>query len=1074
MRAPQDLPAPAPRLVGRRGRWWIVAAVVVVVLLASLKSLATVYTDSLWFSSVGLHSVWSTLLADKVGLFASFGAFFFVALWANLVVCDHLGAQTVSLEPEDELVRRYQRAVRPYAGRLHVALAVVCALIAASSAVGQWDNWILFTHGVPFGRVDPQFHWDIGFYVFRLPFLNFVVEWLLFSLVVVFVITLIFHYFNGGIRLQRAVPRVRPAVKVHLSVLLALVALVKAAGYFLARYQLTVSGQGYVGGAGYTDVKSRLPALELLFYVSLLAAVVLLVNVRRQGWTLPVLAVGTWAFVALVIGVIYPAVLQTFRVNPAQSTLELPYIARNISATRAAYGLDHVQVARYSATTNVSSAKVESDPTAQATIGNIRLWDPAPQIAQQTFQKVQAIKSYYTFPSLAVDRYRLGGQTVPVLIGVRQINSSNLPATSWVNTHLQYTHGIGAALAPANTSAANAEPAFALQNVPPQPTYPSLQLNQPDVYFGLDQPGYVVADTKQMELDYEVAGGSPVENHYGGGGGVRMGSLLTRAAFAVRLGDLNLLISNLITGNSRMIFVRDVQQMAAKAAPFLSFDSSPYAAIVNGHIDWVLDAYTTTSQYPYSQNADTVNVPAGSGLPGSYNYVRNSVKVVVNAYTGKMTFYAMDNDPILRTYESAFPRMFTPGSKMPAAIRAHLRYPQDMFSVQAALYGRYHITSPSAFFSAGDAWTLSPTAGAGSPSQALAVTQYINPQGQTITGPLTPMSPIYQEMALPGQHRQSFTITDDYVPYSSGNQSGNQNLSAFMIGTSHPGQYEALHVYVTPSNNNVVGPVLADSNIQSDQPVSQLNTLLDQHGSQVLLGNILTVPIENSILYIRPYYVTSSSNPLPQLRYVIAVFGAHVEVSSTLYGAVNAALGTNLGSGTRTGTGSSGGTGPVTSVDVTDAATDLKQAATYYQQAEAALRAGGANALGTYQSDVANAQQLNNEALQLLGGGSSGAASRPTKSAAGASGSRSGTGKSGTSSSAVAAGGTSAGGSAANPSTETTTASATTNGSSTGSSASTSTGNATSTPTSLPGSLRNGGSASTGSSTTTTVPASAA
>jgi uncharacterized membrane protein (UPF0182 family) len=1067
VRTPQDLPARAPRLVGRRGRWWIVAAVVVVVLLASLKSLATVYTDSLWFSSVGLHSIWSTLLADKVGLFASFGAVFFVALWVNLVVCDHLGAQTVSLEPEDELVRRYQRAIRPYAGRLHVALAVVCALIAASSAVGQWNNWILFTHGVPFGRVDPQFHWDIGFYVFRLPFLNFVVEWLLFSLLVVIVITIAFHYFNGGIRLQRAVPRVRPAVKVHLSVLLALVALVKAAGYFLARYQLVVSGQGYVAGAGYTDVKSRLPALELLFYVSLLAAVVLLVNVRRQGWTLPVLAVGTWAFVALVIGVIYPAVLQTFRVNPAQSTLELPYIARNISATRAAYGLDHVKVARYSATTNVSAAKIESDPTAQATIDNIRLWDPDPQIAQQTFQKVQAIKSYYTFPSLAVDRYRLGGQTVPVLIGVRQINSSNLPATSWVNTHLQYTHGIGAALAPANTTAANAEPAFVLQNVPPQPTYPSLQLTQPDVYFGLDQPGYVVVDTKQMELDYEVAGGSPVENHYAGGGGVPMGSLLTRAAFAVRLGDFNLLISNLITGNSRMIFVRDVQQMAAKAAPFLSFDSSPYAAIVDGHIDWILDGYTTTSQYPYSQNADTVNVPAGSGLPESYNYVRNSVKVVVNAYTGKMTFYAMDNDPILRTYEAAFPRMFTPGSKMPADIRAHLRYPQDMFSVQAAIYGRYHITNPSAFFSAGDAWTLSPTAGAGSPSQALAVTQYVNPQGQTITGPLTPMSPIYQEMALPGQRRQSFTITDDYVPYSSGNQSGNQNLSAFMIGTSDLGQYETLHAYVTPSNNNVVGPVLADSNIQSDQPVSQLNTLLDQHGSQVLLGNILTVPIENSILYIRPYYVTSSSNPLPQLRYVIAVFGAHVEVSSTLYGAVNAALGTDLGSGTRTGTGPSGGTGPVTSVDVTDAATDLKQAATYYQQAEAALRAGGANALGTYQSDVANAQQLSNEALQLLGGATPGT----TKSTAGGTGSRSGAGKSGTSSSATAAGGTSGGGSAANPSTGTTIASPTSNGSPTGTSTATSAGNAAPTSTSLPGSIPAGGSTR---SSTTTIPASAA
>jgi uncharacterized membrane protein (UPF0182 family) len=984
VRAPQDLPARVPRLTSRRGRWWIAAAVVVVVALASLKSLATVYTDSLWFSSVGLHSVWTTLLADKVGLFASFGAVFFAALWVNLAVCDHLGAQAVSLEPEDELVRRYQRTVRPYAGRLNVAVAVVCALIAGSSALGQWNNWILFTHGVPFGQVDPQFHWDVGFYVFRLPFLNFVVEWLFLSLLVVFVITVVFHYFNGGIRLQRASPRVLPAVKVHLSVLLALIALVKAAGYFLARYQLVVSGQGYVDGAGYTDVKSRLPAFELLFYVSLLAAVVLLLNVRRQGWTLPVLAVGTWAFVALVIGVIYPAVLQTFRVDPAQSTLELPYIARNISATRAAYGLDHVQVSRYSGTTNVSAAKIENDPTTQATIANIRLWDPNPQIAQQTFEKVQAIKTYYTFPSLSVDRYRLGGETVPVLVGVREIDPSNLPSTSWVNTHLQYTHGIGVALAPANIAAPNGEPSFAVMNVPPQSTYSSLQLTKPDVYFGLDQPGYVVVDTRQKELDYEVAGGSPVESHYAGSGGVRMGSLLTRAAFAIRLGDLNLLISNLITNDSRIMFVRDVQQMAAKAAPFLSFDSHPYPIVVDGHIDWVLDAYTTTSQYPYSQNADTVDVPQGSGLPGSYNYVRNSVKVVIDAYSGKMTFYAMDNDPILRAYEAAFPHMFTPGSDMPASIRAHLRYPEDMFSVQAAMYGRYHITNPSAFFSAGDAWTLSPTAGAGPPSQALAVTQYVNSQGQTITGPLQPMSPLYQEMALPGQRNQSFTITDDYVPFSSGSQSGNQNLSAFLIGNSGPNQYETLHAYVTPSNESVPGPVLADSAIQSSPQVSQLTTLLDQHGSQVLLGNILTVPIENSILYIRPFYVTSSSNPLPQLRDVVAVFGSHVEVSSTLYGAVNAALGTNLGSSSSSaGTGPTSGTGPVTTAEVAEATRDLKQAAADYQQAEAALRAGGVNALGNYQSDIAAAQQLSNEALQLLGGTGSSSSTAPGSTAPG-------------------------------------------------------------------------------------------
>ena len=967
--------APAAPTGHHRRRWWILAAVVVlIVILASLKSLATLYTDSLWFSSVHFHQVWSKLLAVKVGLFASFGAVFFVALWVNLLICDRLGASSDAFDPEDELVRRYHQAVRPYAGRVHAAVALVLALIAASGTVGEWNNWLLFTHGVSFGVKDPEFGLDVGFYVFKLPFLEFLVDWTLVVLVVILLVTAAFHYLNGGIRPQRAAPRVRPAVKVHLSVLLALIALVKAAGYVLQRYQLVTSTNGYVEGAGYTDVHARLPALELLFFVSLFAAVILLYNIRRQGWTLPVLAIGVWAFVALVVGVIYPAVLQALKVNPAQSTLEQPYIQRNINATRAAYGLQHVQSSTFQGNTTLAPGTVAANRT---TLANIRVWDPDPSITLPTFQKLQDLKSYYTFQSVGIDRYSVGGKMTPAVVGVRQMNPADLPSSGWVNTHLEYTHGMGMALAEAHQSTPEGNPVFSIKDVPPVSTngYPSV--TEPGVYFGLTDPGYVVADSRQPELDYQTSNGTDVVSHYQGDGGVKMGNFFTRAAFAIRLGDLNLLISNLITPQSKIMFVRTIVAMAQKAAPFLSFDADPYAALVDGHIDWIMNAYTTTTEYPYSQNADTQQIPPGSGLPGSYNYVRNSVVVVINAYSGKMTYYAMDNDPILRTYEAAFPGMFTPKSKMSSTLTAHLRYPEDMFSIQAAVYGRYHITSPSNFYTAGDAWTLSPTAGAGSPTNALAVTVTTNAQGEVTGGSLQRMSPLYQVLAEPGEHYQSFTISDAYVPAAQG--SSIQVLSAFLMGNSDPGHFGQLHVYETRPGSSVVGPALADSYIEANSTVSKAISLLDQHGSQVLLGNILMVPIDQSMLYVRPLYTESSGNPQPQLKDVIAVLGQSVAMKSSLTTALSSVLDTQLGTGSTTQTPQSTTKAPVKTGDVQQAQADLQQAAADYAQAEKDLKAG---TLAGYQSENSAAQKEAGTAKALLGSAASTSTSTSTTTTA--------------------------------------------------------------------------------------------
>ena len=962
MRIPSDLTTdPSPRR-RHRARWWLIGFVVIlVILLVSLRSLAGLYTDSLWFSSVGYHNVFSTLLVIKLGLFGVFGAIFFAILWVNLVVCDRIAGHDIVLAQEDELVRRYQRYVRPYAGRIYVALAFVLALIGASGTIGQWNNWILFRHGGNFGVTDPQFHKDIGFYVFDLPFLTFVVDWTLAILIVTLAVSLVFHYFNGGIQPQRGLPRVRPPVKAHISVLLALIALDKAAGYVLQRWSLVNAQDGYVNGAGYTDVHARLPAETLLVYVSVFAAAILLFNIRRQGWTLPVLAVGIWAFVALVVGIIYPALLQALKVTPAQSSLEAPYIQRNITATRDAYNLNNVAVHSFPATTTISASQAV---LATPTIANIRQWDPDPSISLQTFLRLQSIRSYYTFPSLGVDRYTATGALTPVLVGVRQISSGNVPSPSWVNIHLQYTHGNGAAVALANqTNSAN--PVFAVQGVPPQSSNGLPAITQPSVYFSLGESGYVVVNSKQTEVDYEQNGTS-VQSHYKGGGGVQLSSIFTRAAFALRLGDFNLLISSQITNKSRIMFVRDPVAMAQKAAPFLTFDHDPYAVINNGHIDWVVDGYTTTANYAYSQNASSQQVAVGSNLPPSYNYVRNSVKVIIDAYSGKMTFYDADpKDPILQAYSVAFPNMFVPLSKLSPQLQAHLRYPPDIFSIQSAIYGRYHLTNAQAFYAANNAWQLSPTAGAGPQSQALLAENTYNNQGQLVSTTPARMAPQYQVYALPNTNpsQQVFTVSDGFVPASQSTLSGsnqNFNLTAWMVGLSDPGHYGQLDLYETPQG--ATGPANADAEISADPTVSKDISLLDQRGSQVLLGETLMVPIANSMVYLRPLYVAATTNPQPQLAYVVAVLGKNVKIDGSLQAVLGDLLQTTVTLPTGSGGVPSSGTVPAA------VAGYLQQAQADYDNALAALKADN---LATFQTDIqAMAQQIT-QAQQVLSPGAS-------------------------------------------------------------------------------------------------------
>jgi uncharacterized membrane protein (UPF0182 family) len=850
-----------------------------------LQGVSRTFTDYLFFSEVGLTRVFRTVLSSQFSLVLGFALLFFAILWGNLVLADRLAPGFRPLGPGDEIVARYRELVGGNAGRLRVVIAVVFSLIAGAGAGGQWEHWLLFRHAQSFGIKDPLdqllFGRDVGFYVFRLPFLQFLVGWLFTAVLVTAIMTAVAHYLNGGIRLApAALDRVTPHVRAHLSVLFAALALVKALGYLVQRWTLLYSGKGVVQGATYTDIKARLPAINLLLFASLVAVALLLVNVRRRGWTYPAVAVGLWLVLSVVVGVIYPALVQGLRVNPQENAKEKPYIERNIAATRAAMGIGGVDVAQYSYKEALSADDLGAN---QDTIRNIRLWDP--KFTTDTYESLQSIKGYYAFNDVDADRYVLNGQKTQVLSAARELNSAGLPdnGRSWVNRHLQYTHGYGAVVAPANAANPDGNPLFSLKDIPPvgEP-----KISQPRVYFGENLGGYAIVNTKQKELDAGVEG-----SKYGGKGGVALSSLARKFAFALRFGELNPLISGQITPKSRAIFYRDINARVRKAAPFLKYDSDPYPVILGGKIVWVLDAYTTTNHYPYGQSADTSRLPNNSGLVTNFNYVRNSVKVTVDAYDGALTFYLVDDkDPVAKAYSKIFPKLFTDGDRMSDDLRSHLRYPEDLFRVQTSMFGRYHLTDANEFFSASEAWNVAPDPGTGEiegDTGSATNTSVVIPGARRTDAR---MDPYYVLTRLPSDKEAEFQILQPFVPRSSNDS--RRNLTAFVVAKSDPGRYGRLEAYVMPAGVPVEGPVQIAQEMQSDPTVSAQESLLSRGGSKVKRGNIVMLPIADSIIAVRPMYVQASgANNFPQLRKVIVWHAGQVRMGDTLQDALRLLFG---------------------------------------------------------------------------------------------------------------------------------------------------------------------------------------
>jgi len=668
-----------------RSIWSAVLAVFVVGGI-SARSLANFYVNILWHDVVGRTDVFWGVLTTQLSLAAVFVTIFSLAILLNLWLADRLAPSDVPISLEQRALAGYRQLVAKRQWLVRVVISFVLGLLVGLPASSQWQDWLLFKNAQSFGIKDPLFDRDVSFYVFKLPFIQFLIGWSLAALILIALVTAIAHYLNGAIQLQTQGRHVTPQAKAHLSVLFAAIALSRAVSYWFGRFELTQSTRGVVQGATYTDVNAQLPATSLMILVSLAVAVLFLWNVWQKGWRLPVLATMLWVVVALVAGQIYPAVIQRFSVQPNVSTKELPYIERNLLATKNAMGLD-----------SVKSVEVDYQPITSADVSNdaeplrdVRQLDPIQM--RDRFVLDEGQTSFYAIRDLDVDRYEIDGREQQVLVAARELNTAGIPNRTWVSRHLLYTHGCGLVVAPASKV-----------TIDGRPIYTDLGVTQPELYFGEGLDSYALVKTGEAEQ----ACADAKANKYSAKGGVELSSLMRRVAFAVHFGEYNLFGSGLVEGESQIMFIRNIKERVAKVAPFLRLDADPYPVVVDGKVEWLVDAFTTTNHYPYAQQANIDQLTFGSGLNTGFNYVRNSVKIAVNAYDGSMKFYVVDEtDPIIKTWQSVFPKLFTPVSLAPKGLVAHFRYPEDLFRVQTNTYGRYQFEDATLFFNRNAAWSV--------------------------------------------------------------------------------------------------------------------------------------------------------------------------------------------------------------------------------------------------------------------------------------------------------------------------------------------------------------------------------
>ncbi len=805
------------------------------------------YTDFLWFREIGYSGVFTKTLWIKVLLGVISGVLFFALFYVNIKLAARLRDGVVPLQSKNPEVPGPE-VLDPLIRRLLLPVALVLGFLAAPQAAMHWESALLFFNGVPFGIDDPLMGKDIGFYIFRLPALEALYRWFLVALGLIWVASAFVHLLYGGVQYSENGLSVHPAAKIHLSVLLALLLLVQSGGYLLDAYKLLYSHTGVVFGAGYTDIHARLPALRVLVVVSAAVAVLSLVQMRWSGLKVLLIGLGALAVVHGVGMYAYPSFLQQFHVVPNELVAETPYIQRNIRSTRHAYGLDRVEAQEFPVNEVLTADDLQDN---DATVKNIRLWNYQPLLA--TYAQLQQIRTYYEFVDVDNDRYNIDGTYRQVMLSARELSHEQLPSRIWINEHLVYTHGYGVVYSPVNQISKEGLPEFFVKDIPPV-SNGFVDVTRPEIYFGEVANDYVFVKTAAQELDYP-AGDRNIYTTYAGEGGVPLQSFWRKLLFSARFATLRISLSNDITPESRILYYRKIQDRVRKLASFLDFDEDPYLVVTpEGRLFWIIDGYTTSERYPYSEPSEDVG-----------NYIRNSVKTVVDAYNGTVDFYISDpDDPVVNAYSKGFPGLFKPMTAMPEALRSHVRYPQDLFKVQARMYATYHMRDPQVFYNKEDLLSI-PIRKGGEQERE--------------------MEPYYTIMRLPGEAKEEFVLL---LPFTPNNR---DNMRAWLAARSDGPHYGKLLALNFPKARLVYGPNQIDARIDQDAFISQQLSLWGQRGSQVIRGSLLAIPIQDSLLYVQSLYLAAEQGSLPELKRVVAVFGNRIAMRENLEDALHELFG---------------------------------------------------------------------------------------------------------------------------------------------------------------------------------------
>ncbi|MCX5399621.1 UPF0182 family protein [Streptomyces sp. NBC_00102] len=937
----------------RRARTLLMTLGVLAALGMAFIMFAGFWTDWLWYRSVSYSSVFTTTLWTKIGLFLVFGLLMALAVGLNVWLAHRLRPPLSAMSLEQQSLDRYRMGVAPFKKWVLLAVTALVGLISGASASGQWRTWLMYVNGVSFGQKDPQFHLDVSFYAFDLPWYRFLLGFGFAAVVLSLIAAALTHYLYGGLRITSPGARATGAATGHLSVLLGVFVALKAVAYWLDRYGLAVKSSDFKAtdnwtGLRYVDANAYLPAKTILFCIAVICAVLFFATLWRRTWQLPVIGFGLMVLSAILIGGLYPAIVQKFQVQPNEQAKEAPFIQKNIKATREAYDIDDAQVDDYAGkSTETEGAALRTQADAAA---SYRVMDP--NVVSPAFQQLQQKRNYYQFPAtLDVDRYEEDGKEQDTVVGLRELNLAGLPKRNWINDHFTYTHGYGVIAAQGTSTGTNpvGSPDFTESGLP---TTGKLGEYEQRIYYGEKTQQYSIVGGPQKELDYEDDGEKTTS--YKGDSGVSLASAFNRAAYAVSFSEPQILYSGAIGDGSRILYNRTPKERVEAVAPWLTIDGDAYPAVVNHRIEWIVDAYTTTNGYPYASRttlgdttADslTTNQRAVVAQQNQVNYIRNSVKATVDAYDGTVTLYEWDTkDPVLKTWRKAFPGTVKDRSAIPQELMDHLRYPQDLFKVQRELLTRYHVTNPAQFYSGSDAWQV--------------------PDDPTNKEPGS-VPPYYLSMKMPDQDQQTFSLTTTFTPR------GRPDLGAFMAVDADAASDDYGTIRLLRVTNTVKGPGQVQSELNGNDDVAEFVRNLKGTDSDIEYGNLLTVPLDGGFLYVEPVYTRGGNQNYPLLRKVAASFGSKIVFENSLGEALNAVF--NVDGGTTQPTEPTEPTKPTepTQPPATgDAALKaaIADAQKAYDASEEALRKPDWDAYGKAQEDLQDALKRAAEAQSGAGG----------------------------------------------------------------------------------------------------------